>query len=32
MESCEGWRPLIGLDHNENIKELIEWKEGNCYI
>jgi hypothetical protein len=32
VESCEGWRPIVGLQHNENFKELVEWREGDCYI
>lgn len=32
VESCEGWRPIVGLHYNEHFKELVEWKEGDCYI
>lgn len=32
IESCEGWRPVIGLGLNEQFKELVEWRAGDCYI
>ena len=32
MESCEGWRAVIGGGLNEHLKELIEWRAGDCYI
>ena len=33
VESCEGWHPVLGLwNRHRQIKELIEWREGNCYI
>jgi hypothetical protein len=32
IESCEGWRPVIGLGLNEHFKELVEWRAGDCYI